>query len=393
MKIHVCIVSEQILANLIPALMERPEKVWLVCSQEMTGRKLDRRLKKQLERESIAVEIRADAPDAGMAAIQEFAFNLLAEIEKEHPGAEITLNSTGGTKLMSMGFVEMFRRIAHKIIYTDTQHRCIERLPDGTGTSHPSLPMTDVLNVSMYLAAQGFVPGRTLSDQPGWRDAANARKVAAKYLGKNAEPLGSFIGVINALAGQALQRDADSRSETLAAPRQDLRETPRGEWANALRELAKAGLVGWQERSREIIFIDVERTQFLRGGWLEEYAWHVVHDEKPCDARLSVPVTRDDGNSSENQFDVLATHGNQLLVIECKTLKFNPGENDNELAYKLDSLGKLARGLFGETWLLSAREPTPMLAERARTNRIRLIGPAELPKLREAVQAWMRGKR
>ena len=46
---------------------------------------------------------------------------------------------------------------------------------------------------------------------------------------------------------------------------------------------------------------------------------------------------------------------NQLLVIECKTLRFREGENDNEIAYRIDSLGKAARGLFGETWLLSAR--------------------------------------
>lgn len=391
MKVHVCIVSDQVLANLIPALMDRPDKVWLASSRDMTGRKLDQRLKKLLEHEGITVEIRTDAPDAGMAAIHEFALNLAGEIEKALPDAEVTLNATGGTKLMAMGFVEIFRGIAQAIIYTDTRHRCIERLPDGTRASYPSVPMTNVLDVPRYLAAQGFITRRILSDQQGWQDAANARKAAAKYLGRHAENLGPFIGIINALAGKALQRDPDSRIETLATPRQDFHETPRGEWANALRELGKAGLVGWQEGSREIIFIDAARTQFIRGGWLEEYAWHIVHDEKPCDARLSVTVTMDDANNSENEFDVLATHCNQLLFIECKTLNFNRAENDNELAYKLDSLGKLARGLFGETWLLSARNPTPVLAERAKINRIRLIGPAELPKLREAVQAWMRG--
>ncbi len=32
-----------------------------------------------------------------------------------------------------------------------------------------------------------------------------------------------------------------------------------------------------------------------------------------------------------------------------------------------------------------------MPEERMRNARIRLIGPAEIPKLRDAVQAWMRG--
>jgi hypothetical protein len=59
--------------------------------------------------------------------------------------------------------------------------------------------------------------------------------------------------------------------------------------------------------------------------------------------------------------------------------------------YKLDSLGRLARGLFGVTWLVTAREPTGAMAERAREQRIRIVGPAELPRLREHVLAWMNG--
>ena len=35
MNIHIAIVSEQILANLIPVLMDRPDKVLLVASADM----------------------------------------------------------------------------------------------------------------------------------------------------------------------------------------------------------------------------------------------------------------------------------------------------------------------------------------------------------------------
>ena len=95
--------------------------------------------------------------------------------------------------------------------------------------------------------------------------------------------------------------------------------------------------------------------------------------------------------ATENEIDVLAVHSNQLLVIECKTLRFREGENDNDLAYRIDSLGRAARGLFGETWLLSARKPTPSLEERARENRFRIVGPADLARFRDTVKIWMRG--
>jgi len=67
-------------------------------------------------------------------------------------------------------------------------------------------------------------------------------------------------------------------------------------------------------------------------------------------------------------------------------------ESDSQIAYKIDSLGRQARGLFGETWLLSAREPIDRLLDRARRARIRIVGPAELPRLRSAVGLWMKQK-
>ena len=66
MKIHVAIVSDQILANLIPALMDRPDKVILVASSDMTERKLDRRLARLLERDGMTVKRRENAREVGM---------------------------------------------------------------------------------------------------------------------------------------------------------------------------------------------------------------------------------------------------------------------------------------------------------------------------------------
>jgi hypothetical protein len=76
--------------------------------------------------------------------------------------------------------------------------------------------------------------------------------------------------------------------------------------------------------------------------------------------------------------------------MECKTLRHREA-NDNELAYKVDSLGQDARGLFGATWLVTAREPSAVLYERAKQARIRILGPNVLPKLRVHVQSWLDG--
>lgn len=392
MLIHVVIVSEQVLANLIPILMEKPDVVYLVISEEMSRRKLDQRLKKLIEKENLRAVIIDQAPDVGLSSIHEFALALIARIQNEHPDAELVLNATGGTKLMSIGFVEFFRGDAQRIIYTDTRHGTIELLPDQNGNVPPSEVMRDVLDVPHYIAAQGLRYTGAMSDQ--WdTERVTRRKAAAKYLAKHAVKLDRFFGVMNKLASNAL----DQRSEKLIEPLQRLDYVPHSSipWVNALRELQKAGVLGWEDGSKDVGFIDAEGARFVCGGWLEEYAFHVIHDEGVFDVRLGVNVApeqtgKDALDKVKNEFDVLACQRNQLLFVECKTLRFVEGVNDNELAYKLKSLGESARGLFGETWLLSAQPPTPILVERCHQSRIKLMGPTDIANLRESVQLWKR---
>jgi hypothetical protein len=388
MKIQVAIVSDQVLANLIPALMDQPEKVYLVCSPAMAERQLDRRLARLLKRQAIATEFRLDAPDTSLRDIHEFALKLAADIETAHPGAEVVLNATGGTKLMALGFVEVFREAAQRVIYTDTAHRAIQILSDSRGRAAAPQPMTSVLDVPLYLEAQGFTLKAVVSDDAGWRERAEARSAAAEFLAQNAERNQSFVGALNGLASAVL----DDSGESLVAPRQSFRDSPRGWWAKTLGKLSGWGLLQWQEGSKDIDFIDVERTRFLNGGWLEEYAWQAIRDAKPHDVRLGVKGHWHGASSIPNEFDVLAAQQNELLFLECKTLRHHDREgeyNDNDVAYKVDSLGQDVRGLFGETWLLSARAPTDVLRQRARRASIRLIGPGELQHLSDLVRAWV----
>ena len=153
MNIHVCLVSDQTLANIIPALMEKPALVVLVCSREMANRKLDKRLCKLLDAEGIQVQIHGDAPDTDLKQITDFAYALIGKIEADHPQAEVTLNVTGGTKLMAMGFADSFRGFAVRAIYTDTAHRRIETLPEDPKQAAPAVAMTNVLTVHQYLQA------------------------------------------------------------------------------------------------------------------------------------------------------------------------------------------------------------------------------------------------
>lgn len=382
MKVQVSIVSDQSLPNLIAALASPPDHVYLVCSERMARAPSQSRVREQLTARGIGVSVVQGAPDVGLASIRRFALDLADRIDREHPDAEVELNATGGTKLMAMGFVEVFRDTATRIVYADTAHNRLEVLADARGEGG-ALELPQLLDVRSYLATQGFAMRSAKSDEPEWREQWRRRKPACRLLGREIAHLGQLVGQLNKLVNQAL----DDRTGELVAPLQQLATQPRGKWLEALEALAHCEVICYRGGAREIEFVDAESAVFVRGGWLEELAWHVLQDAGVHDACLGVTGIWRPSRDSRNEFDVLACDHNQLLFIECKTLRFQQ-ETDSAVTYKIDSLGNDVRGVFGESWLLTAQPPSDHLQERCRTANIRVIGPAELPRLADIVAAW-----
>ncbi|MBI3935964.1 MAG: DUF1887 family protein [Betaproteobacteria bacterium] len=389
MLIHVVLVSEQTIPNLVPALMDKPAKVYLVATETMKRKGLPQRLKGVLQKRGIAAEILSGAPDTGLESIIGFASMKVADrLQKNHPSAKVVLNATGGTKPMVLGFTEVFRTRAARVIYTDTAHRRIESLAAAGGGAAGYTAMESVLDVEIYLAAQGFTIERARSDDRAWLDLAKGRRAACEFLAQRIEERGvqNLIGALNGLAHKALDGQ-----RKLVAPKQTLESDPGRPWPEVLDQLQGFGLI--RRNGRNIEFRDQGSACFLHGDWLEEYVWQVLRDEGMHDVRLGVIGRWDQAAKAENEFDVLATHMNELLFVECKTLKHGGKKaKDADLLYKVDSLGQDVRGLFGTTWLITARSPEPEMIDRARQQGVKLLGPSELHGLSGHVHHWKAGR-
>ena len=384
MKIHVCLVSDQILANLIPALMERPDKVVIVASAEMKRRGKDQRLAQALSGYGIPTDTVDDAPDVSLNVIRHYAEALRDALSESASSAVITLNATGGTKLMMLGFVEVFRQRAIRTIYADTAHRRVEEIGGD------EIAMKNVLDLPGYLAAQNIRIDRVDSDDESRREAIEKRAELTRFIGKNAVKLQAGIKILNGILAKAIEKDPATRQDRLVRPDFEL---SKGAWGNFDKLLERGndlGLLEWQKGGKSGRFTDIESARYFSGIWLEEYAWLCARDSSPFDARLGVHRA---GNSNEeiNEFDLLVVHGNQLLYVECKTANYQwQIGKANQDAYKIDSLSRLARGLFGATWLLSAIEPPQELLDRAQELRIRVLGPQEIPELGSRIAEWMK---
>lgn len=380
MKIHICLVSAQLLANYIPVRMERPDQVHLVSSAEMQRNGMTARFLRMLQAQQIETVIHHNMPDSFIAAIHEYALELQETIKAAAPDAHITLNITGGNKLMMLGMLEIFRPDVQRIIYTDTANNVIECLHDNTNE-----PLQSVLAIPEYLLAYGATYRKSASDDQAWQIRIAERKPATKYLATHAQDLAGLIGALNFLANNALS----DNGEMLETPQQQLNDHPGGQWREALRKLAETNVFTW-DGSKTFTFADAESARYVGGIWLEEYVYHIAHDAQPDDVRNSVEITWDNSKNTRNELDVLLTHNNRMLVIECKTLRLGrDSQKDTDILYKIDSLGDDLKGLFGETWLVSAREPTTDMLDRAKDRRIRILSPSHLKSLRHEIRQWM----
>ncbi len=372
--VHVCLVSEQGPANAIPLLMERPDLAWLVATEQMRDRA--RGLRETLGQRGLRMQIVPRAPASDLGVIRAFAERVASRLAADHDPGQVVLNITGGKKLMAVGFLEAFReRFGDgrlRVIYTDTELERIEQvLPPGA----EPVPLRNVLDVEIYLGLYGFAYEKARSDDPAWVARARGRAKLTRALAAEACALHPGLRVIDARM---------KRGEAVA-----LGELPEEE-RRALQRLERLCQPhGLLERSlgRHLTVGGEEAYAYLKGGWLEEYAWLVLDALGADDRRAGVTGAWPTGE--RNELDAVAIHGNRPLFVECKAVSRTSSEAMSAVLYKLDSVtGGLRRG-FGKAALLTVQPVTDSARRRAEGQGIEIFDGERLTAFRDWAASWM----
>lgn len=379
---HICLVSDQLPPNLIPALMLRPHTVHLVVTEGMKeqGVRLDRILRDQ----GFGTKLHAQAPSTGLAAIREFAEELAVRLDGQGP---FILNVTGGTKLMALAFTQVLPELLRDVdvLYTDTEHQVLEFLSDK---DKAPVPIASVLSLDLHLRAYGLLRRNTQSEDEAWLAGAQKLKPLTKWLALHAGAIEGFIGALNSAAEQAVGRQDDPfrACQKLEA---------RGRGVAALEEIGKPEYELMTRVSSDTVkFASRDAARFLGGGWMEHYAWWILRDAGVEKADAGMQVGWQGGDKQRpppNELDVVAVHRNRLLLIECKTARF--GKNvvkDQEILNRLESLGRNAGGLFGTRVLLSARRLPDELQSRAKAYRLTWFDCTNLKDFKPFIESWIK---
>lgn len=374
-QIHVCLVSSQPIANLLPLLLEKPVKVFFLVSPEMTVQA--ERLRKIVQPRGIGVEVL----DVFSAYDFDAMARLCAELLESGPeDAELVLNVTGGTKIGALAAFQAFFFENKRIIYLDSYNNELLQLSPET----TALPIRqNLIKVRDCLTAYGMNPFPVVPAAEMKRRGGLAELAA--LLIHNEDLLSRLNG--------ALGRQGDKK-RYLNCTFNEL-----GELAEELAELLETCGVARRTGTSGLNIPSAEKIFFCKGGWLEEYAYWAVRDLglKGLDAAMNVKVEWDGKGRrpTENEFDVLFTFQNRLHLISCKAS--NPervtasGSRATEALNELDTLADRAGGLFGRAMLLSARRLSDYDRSRAARMKIRLVDGPEVLRLPDHLRDWLQG--
>ncbi|MGE4492688.1 MAG: DUF1887 family CARF protein [Syntrophotalea sp.] len=371
-QVHLCLVSDQPLPNLIPVMAapDPPELVVLLVSPAMKMRAA--MLAKSFSDLGCQTEEIAIAP-YDIDRIRETVLGVLSSLD----GRRVVLNATGGTKIMAMGAYDVFREMGCDAFYVDTLNgKIISVLPQSA-----IAPLPEIIRVKSYLSAYGYRIRQT-----GCCQVAVKRQELAERIIAGAKRFAPALTILNACAGAAKEQ------KRLSGKLEDRHLS-----FSILMELAdlfeQAEIL--EREGAWLKFADEDALFFANGGWLEEHlvklfnrlkGEKIIHDHQ-CNVQVETQ------SGLRNEIDLAFTAGNRLHLIEAKTGRLGEKEGRESradgVAYKLDNLRDLMGGTLGRAMLVSYQNLKSIDRTRCRENGIEVVEGADLRNLEERLRDWI----
>lgn len=336
----VCLISKEAMANVLPVLEYKPDMVFLAATNEQVRNA--GYLKEFFEKKGIPAEI-----VSGMSAYQPEPNKIvITELFAKYPDYTFTLNSTGGTKIMSIAAYEAFSSTGMKVIYCNTPGREIMMLPEGKVDKNLSVE----LSAEDYLNAYGYT-----IDHRDLKPPDEEYKPLFHYL-LNEGGLKEFITLSNKV--KSMKKLMDNGLVITSNSKQF-----------SFKKTAKEYILEWK-KGKELRF---GSERFCEGTWLEDLAYYYMKENKR-ECLASIHIFSPD--QSKNEIDMLYVKNLTLHLVSAKS-----GHLNRKDLFELHGLQVLAGGIMAKPVILHASKIKVADAQRAKEMRIDSVSVFELHKL------------
>lgn len=322
--IHVCLVSEQTIPNILGIYHFRPDKV-IFCTTE--------KMENQKRTDSMINTLKLYGLDYSNLDRHERVFvdqdcledceNKFSEIANRYSNDDIVVNLTGGTKIMVLGAYNVFKEIAKRMIYTPIpKNEFITVFPKDDSCKNP-IGYDLKLSVEAYVTAYGVeVKNKNKIDQ--LKATASSNKELCKWMIQNYKAIEDLLVEFYKTLGS--HRD---KNDFKLKMNYSFRRSEEKEFLKRLRML--------QNNNKIEKTLSKNMIRFLTGDWLSDYCFNEISSLAVDDCVTGIELISPRG--TENEFDVMFTKDNALYIVECKSLTSRE-EKYQDFLYKISALQK-----------------------------------------------------
>lgn len=333
----ISLVSEQPIPNIIVSLQLKPENTVLISTkeQEHVANNIIKVLKSN-KLKSTLYEKYADAYD----------FNSVKSLCNQINLPNITLNITGGTKLMSLAAYDCLSNKALAIFYCDTLHNKIIDLKNNTKHN-----INIKIKLNDYLIAYGYKINEYKNE------LSPETKKLFSFIHQN-QYYNSFIDFSRKVR-EEVRLDYPNKNSSTA------------DWQYN-KNFDKLNIVHLKTKTKFVL----DEPKFMHGDWLEQMAfWKIrqlIKELNFDDIAYNIKIVTN--NNIYNEIDLAFTKNCKLYMFSCKS----GSRDENSALYELETLRQIAGGTFGNAFNIITREPSENYKKRASELRIKIIKISEL---------------
>ncbi len=386
-RVHVAIASGAQLQNFLPILSIKPDYVYLLVSDDSKIRDNARRFKKTLEGFGIHCYPISTFPSDDINEQRLFCIRAMAKIQANHPDAKISVNITGGTKLMSLALgkaIDPDRDI--EVIYVDGKSDSFRYVEP---VEKPAVVLPSVTRFDEVLQLQGISITSCVSTNLLWKEQEAARSSFTKKLTSSLYKNPNIAGNISSQLSDVLSKTGYSENEEPIKVFLDVKKGL-GKLTPIFEEASELGLV---RLDGNIVHLDtVGAVRFFGGGWLEEWCYRQLQGMEMDALAMGLRFVYDgekfleDENDVDVDLDVVALKNNRIILLECKTGQWGKEQKYQTAIHRLSAF----REKLGEKMipiLVTLNKPSPPDLRKSKALNIPVIIGDEIRFLAEQIEA------
>ena len=153
--IHVCLVSEQTIPNILGIYHFKPDKIVFCTTERMENKKRADAIINALKLYDLDYSKIHEKVIVDQDCLEDCEAKFTTEVVSKYKDKKLIVNLTGGTKIMVLGAYNVFKDFAEQMIYTPIPKNEFITVFPKEGNCKPPMPLNLRLSVEAYVTAYG----------------------------------------------------------------------------------------------------------------------------------------------------------------------------------------------------------------------------------------------